>query len=117
MSARILHLTTEQAWAQAQRDGMYAADSLATDGFIHCSEPQQLIWVANMRFRHRQDLVLLQIDLSRLAAPVRYENLEGGEQLFPHIYGALNLDAVLRATPFPPNADGGFDHDQLGALY
>ena len=116
MSARILHITTGQAWAQAQRDGTYAADSLATEGFIHCSEAHQVIWVANMRFRHRQDLVLLQIDVSRLSAPVVYENLEGGQQLFPHVYGALNLDAVFRATPFPPNADGGFDDDQLGAV-
>ena len=117
MSARILHLTTGQAWAQAQRDGSYAADSLAAEGFIHCSEPHQVIWVANMRFRHRRDLVLLQIDVSRLAAPPRYENLEGGEQLFPHVYGPLNLDAVLRVTPFLPNADGGFDDVQLDALY
>ena len=79
MSARILHITTGQAWAQAQRDGTYAADSLATEGFIHCSEAHQVIWVANMRFRHRQDLVLLQIDVSRLSAPVVYENLEGGQ--------------------------------------
>jgi uncharacterized protein (DUF952 family) len=113
---RILHITTEQAWVQAQRDGAYTADSLATEGFIHCSEPHQVIWVANLRFRHRRDLVLLQIDVSRLAAPLRYENLEGGEQLFPHVYGPLNLDAVVLATPFPPDAEGGFDPDRLGAL-
>lgn len=114
---RILHMTSESAWANAQATGEYTADSLATEGFIHCSEPQQVIWVANMRFRDRPDLVLLDIDIARLTAPLTYENLEGGDQQFPHIYGPLTLDAVRRATPFPPNASGGFDHDQLGALY
>ena len=114
---RILHLATAAAWEAAQRAGAYAADSLATERFIHCSEPQQVIWVANMRFRTRQDLVLLEIAVARLDVPLVYENLEGGDELFPHVYGSLALTAVLRATPFPPNADGGFDHDRLGTLY
>jgi len=114
---RILHLTTAGAWADAQASGAVTADSLASEGFIHCSEPQQVIWVANMRFRGRTDLLLLDIEVARLVSPLTYENLEGGEQQFPHVYGPINLDAVRRAAPFPPNADGGFDHDQLGALY
>jgi uncharacterized protein (DUF952 family) len=114
---RILHVTTGIGWAQAIRAGIYAADSLATEGFIHCSEPQQATWVANDRFRGRQDLVLLQIAVEKLSAPVQYENLQGGTELFPHIYGPLDLDAVSRATPFAPRADGSFDYDQLAGLY
>jgi uncharacterized protein (DUF952 family) len=56
----------------------------------------------------RQDLVLLRIDESRFTAPVRRENLGGGERLFPHIYGAPNLDAVVHVAPFRPSADGRF---------
>ena len=109
----ILHLATASAWNEALRDGVYQADSLASEGYIHCSTPQQVIPVANRLFRNRHDLVLLQIDTAKLDAPVRFENLEGGDDLFPHIYGALPVSAVVRATPFPPKAAGGFDRDQI----
>jgi uncharacterized protein (DUF952 family) len=112
-----MHLTTASAWAEAQVRGSYAADSLATEGFIHCSDPHQVLWVANTRFHGRRDLMLLQADASRLAAPVRYENLEGGDALFPHVYGALDLDAIVAADPFPCRPNGMFDHDQLAAVY
>jgi len=114
---RILHLATDAAWATAVRDGAYTAPSLSSEGFIHCSEPQQVIWVANQRFHGRQDLILLQIDAPRLSVEGRYENLDGGHELFPHIYGPINFDAVLRASQFPPRHGGSFDHDQLAALY
>jgi len=104
----IFHITSAATWNTAQASGAYAADSLATEGFIHCSEASQYCWVANQRFRGRQDLVLLHIDETRLQAPLQRENLEGGERLFPHIYGALNLDAVVHVTPFMPAATGEF---------
>lgn len=104
----IFHITSAATWNTAQASGAYAADSLATEGFIHCSEANQYCWVANQRFRGRQDLVLLHIDETRLQAPLQRENLEGGERLFPHIYGALNLDAVVHVTPFMPAATGEF---------
>jgi uncharacterized protein (DUF952 family) len=105
----ILHIATDAAWQRATRAGVYEADSLGTEGFIHCSDPRQVLWVANTRFRERQDLVLLQIAVAKLDAPLRYENLEGGADLFPHIYGPLNMDAIEQATPLLPNTDGGFD--------
>ena len=114
---RILHLATDRAWAAAIRNGFYAAPSLATEGFIHCSDPHQVVWVANSRFAGRTDLVALQIDARQLSVEGRYENLEGGHEYFPHIYGPINLDAVTRVDPFPARVDGTFDHDQLAALY
>ncbi len=113
LAATLLHLTTPDAWETAQRDGSYTADSLRTEGFIHCSEPRQVLWVANTRFRGRTDLLLLWIDPARVTAMIRYENLEGGTDLFPHLYGALNVDAVIRVTPFRPSADGTFGPEQL----
>ena len=109
----ILHLTTASAWDEAVQDGVYKADSLASEGFIHCSTPQQVIPVANRLFRNRHDLVLLQIDTAHVDAAIRYENLEGGTELYPHIYGPLPVSAVVRATPFPPDADGAFSERQL----
>jgi uncharacterized protein (DUF952 family) len=106
----IFHITTAVVWEQAQRAGAYAADSLATEGFIHCSDPHQVVWVANTRFRGRSDLVVLHIREDELGAPVRRENLEGGEWLFPHVYGPIDVRAVASVTVLSPAHDGGFDH-------
>ena len=71
-----------------------------------------MAWVANQRFRGRQDLILLRIDPARLTAEVRYENLEGGTQLFPHVYGPIPVTAVVNVAPFLPSPDGTFTAPQ-----
>jgi uncharacterized protein (DUF952 family) len=60
-------------------------------------------------FKGRRDLVLLCVDSKKVHAEVRHENLEGGTDLFPHIYGALAVSAVVAVHPFPPLADGSFE--------
>lgn len=104
----ILHITKWLEWEKAKTIGCYEIESLRTQGFIHCSTPDQIIEVANILFRGQTDLVLLYIDTNKLASPVRYENLEGSKQLFPHIYGTLNLEAVIEARDFQPHCDGTF---------
>ncbi len=52
--------------------------------------------------------MLLVIDTDKVDAEIIYENLEGGDQLFPHIYGHLNCDAVVKVVDFEPDADGYF---------
>ena len=104
----IFHITSRAAWESALGAGIYETDSLATEGFIHCSTADQYIWVANQRVRGRTDLVLLHIDPARLRSQVRYENLEGGETLFPHVYGAIPIGAVLNVVPLLPQEDGSF---------
>ncbi len=96
---RLLHITSAAAWADAQAGGAYTAGSLASEGFIHCSDPHQVAWVANQRFRGRTDLIVLHIDPARLGAEIRYENLEGGSELFPHVYGPIPCAAVVDVTP------------------
>lgn len=78
------------------------------EAFIHCSTREQVIQVANARFQGQSGLVLLCIDTEKVAAEIVYENLEGGPQLFPHIYGELNTNAVVRAAEFEPDAVGYF---------
>ncbi len=104
----ILHITRKADWEQARAAGAYRGDTLASEGFIHCSTPGQVIQVANFLFSGQRDLALLVIDRDRVQAPIRDENLEGGESLFPHIYGPLNLDAVVEVLDFPSGADGRF---------
>lgn len=107
----ILHITQNQQWQEAKNLGSYRADSLDTEGFIHCSKSTQIVKVANRFFLNQKDLVLLFIDSDRVQAEIRYEEAEIGE-LFPHIYGELNVDAVYKAIDFEPGEDGFFDLPQ-----
>ena len=102
----IVHICERVAWEQAQRSGEYRPASLAAEGFIHASEPPQVLEVANRYYAGKQDLLLLWIDPQRVDPEIRYEPVDG--DLFPHIYGALNLEAVVEAYPFPPDTDGIF---------
>ena len=104
----IFHITTAAQWAQAQASGRYEADSLVGEGFIHCSTGGQVARVANAGFRGQPGLVVLHIDEDAVGVPVRYENLEGGEELFPHLYGPLPAAAVAQATPLLPGPSGEF---------
>lgn len=104
----IYHITSNEDWASAKKSGLYSFCALESEGFIHCSTKSQYLDIANSVFKGRTDLVLLEIDTNLLKPEVRYENLEGGNILFPHIYGALNLDAVVNALDLLPGADGVF---------
>ncbi len=104
----ILHITTQAAWETAVATGQYTADSLASEGFIHCSTPTQVVGTANALFRGQPGLVLLCINPAQMQAPVVYEDCYETGQAFPHIYGALNLAAVTAVLEFPPNPDGTF---------
>lgn len=104
--SRILHITTAERWDPRARH--YRGDTLESEGFIHCSTPEQLVEVANRLFRGRADLWLLHIDPARVTAEIRFENLEGGSEAYPHLYGPLDRAAVVLAEPFAPGPDGCF---------
>ncbi len=98
----LLHITTEDAWKAAAARGRYEAQSLIDEGFIHCSTVQQVTATANRFYAGREDLVLLSIDPDRLSAEVVFENTMGGEELFPHVYGPIELAAVVDAREWRP---------------
>ena len=104
----IFHITKRIEWEEAVRAGEYRAASLKEEGFIHCSTPEQVVRVANFLFAGQSGLVLLCIEVGKLDANVRYENCEGGQELFPHVYGSINLNAVLDVIDFNPDPDGRF---------
>jgi len=103
----IFHIATREAWDEAARAGLYRADTLETEGFIHCSSAVQVAEVANIRFRGREDLVLLWIDPERVRAEIKYEDASDGSGTFPHIYGLLDIDSVARVTDYR-EYDGSF---------
>lgn len=107
-AARILHICPRPEWAPALSAGEYRPHSLQTEGFIHCSTDAQVLGVANSLYVDADDLVLLVIDPRILVAPLVYEDCYELGQEFPHIYGALNVNAVVTVIPFPRDADGTF---------
>jgi uncharacterized protein (DUF952 family) len=111
----ILHLASNEAWLAAVERGSYHADSLSTEGFIHCSKLSQIVGVANTFYHGQQGLVLLVIDPSKLEAELKWEPPAEPEptharegELFPHLYGPLNLGAVLKVLAFESDKDGKF---------
>ena len=104
----ILHCTTRTAWTAALARGSYVAASLQTQGFIHFSTIDQVVEVADRLFRGQRDLVLLCVNTDRLVPEVRYENLEGGTTLYPHVYGPIDVNVVMNVVDFPPKEDGTF---------
>ncbi|HEU5117587.1 MAG TPA: DUF952 domain-containing protein [Isosphaeraceae bacterium] len=92
----ILHITTPEKWEQAVANGEYRVESLETEGFIHFSTLKQLPWVAESFYKDQKGLVVLRVDTERLTSPLKWENPPDSEDLFPHLYGPLNLDAVTK---------------------
>ncbi len=91
--ATVFHIAERAAWDPS--NGAYAPSDFARDGFVHCSRWEQLFRVAGTRFAGRDDLIVLEIDVSQLDAPVRYEDLADEGETFPHVYGPVPIDAVI----------------------
>jgi uncharacterized protein (DUF952 family) len=90
----IYHITTKQEWEQALAAGHYDSATLATEGFIHCSTERQVAGVLDRYFQGKTGLVKLTIEKARVARPLIFELATSLNEVFPHIHGSLNLDAV-----------------------
>jgi uncharacterized protein (DUF952 family) len=91
----IYHVTKRSDWEKAKTEGYYEAASLHTEGFIHNSTKSQVAGVLDRYYRNEKDLVLLHIDEATLTSPLKYELAASVNEMFPHIYGTINLDAVI----------------------
>jgi uncharacterized protein (DUF952 family) len=85
--------------------------TLEQQGFIHCSDAGQVAGVANFVFKGLDGLLLLEIDPDRVRARVQYDDVPGQRAPYPHIYGPLNIDAVVNVRPFDAGQDGVFRFD------
>ena len=94
----IYHITTREAWTKASETGSYVTASLKDEGFIHCSEMSQVEDVKARFYVGIQDLVLLTIDTEKLTSQLIFEWSPSVQDTFPHIYGPINLDAVVELT-------------------
>ncbi|HSV41633.1 MAG TPA: DUF952 domain-containing protein [Nocardioidaceae bacterium] len=102
---RIFHVALPADWEDAQRSGSYTMSTrgvtLEQEGFIHCSWEDQVDATRSAFYADVDELLLLTIDTDLLTSPWQVDEVPGGET-FPHIYGALNLEAVVSADPFHP---------------
>ena len=110
----ILHITSRAEWLEAQTRGEYIAPSLATEDFIHCSTEKQVLHVANAFYRGKNDLVLLALNEAKLKPELKWEPPAGSpapgisdSDLFPHIFGPINLTAVASVMDFVPDPVSG----------
>lgn len=103
----IYHLVPENVWDQARHSAAYVPEAFETDGFIHCTNGlDPLLIVGNTFYRgdSRSYMVLiLKTDL--IESEVRYDD---ADELFPHIYGPLNVDSVIGELNVARGADGSF---------
>jgi uncharacterized protein (DUF952 family) len=113
----IYHITSRSAWSAARQHGEYRAESLETEGFIHCSTNTQVLPVVEKFYMGQHNLLLLVIDPSLVSSDLKWEPPSGGtpppgvpaDELFPHVYGPINLDAVVKAVDLTSNPDGNYN--------
>ncbi len=94
--AAIFHIVGLKEWENATKVGSYRASSLDTEGFIHCSKRDQVAGVLERYYRNQSGLLILEIEEERVSSPLKLENTLGGKELFPHLYGPLNVSAVSK---------------------
>ena len=94
----IYHVVNISNWEKALELGYYEAPSLATEGFIHCSKKEQVEGVINRYYAGHTDLLILYIDEGKLEAVHIFELAPSVNEEFPHVYGRINLDAVVDVT-------------------
>jgi len=94
-SEYIYHITSKEEWEQAKANNEYLPKNYVQDGFIHCSIEKQIPGVLDRFYKNQTGLVKLKIEKEKVQRPVLFELAHDLDELFPHIYGALNLDSVV----------------------
>jgi len=107
MSQRLIyHMCKARDWEAARAGGRYpgSGDDVA-DGFMHFSTAGQIAQSAALHRAGVHDLLLISLNADDLGAALKWEPSRGG-QLFPHLYGELDITLALGARPLPVGEDG-----------
>ena len=91
----IYHITSSREWEKAKIAGSYTTPTLIDEGFIHASLDHQVEGVLKRYYAGQSGLVKLEIDPARLSSQLVHEWSPATQDTFPHIYGAINIDAVV----------------------
>jgi len=115
MSQIIYKIAPEALWREAEKRGRFTGAPIdIADGFIHFSTADQARETAAKHFAGQTGLLLVAIDGDRLGEALKYEVSRGGA-LFPHLYGALDMNTVLWVQPLPLGPDGAHQFPALEA--
>lgn len=104
----IYHISTEADWEKSKNKDVYEPGRFDLEGFIHCSTNSQIERIANSIFRSYSNVWLLFIDDKQEHSYIKYENLEGGKELFPHIYRKLPHSSIIKAELLTKSNDDLF---------
>lgn len=113
----VYHISRAEDWRRAQSGGLYKVGSLhrsyEQDGFIHLAYAPQVNVIADLIYSHTPELLLLTIDPLKLTSKIKDEQAEYPNELFPHLYGPLNINAVINVSPYSPLPNGKFPEVRL----
>jgi uncharacterized protein (DUF952 family) len=94
----IYHIATQTDWQNAIAQGFYTPEAFAAEGFIHACKAEQMEGVFDRYYKNKKGLIILHIDERFLKPPHTFVFVESSNDEFPHIFGPLNLEAVVEAT-------------------
>lgn len=92
----IYHVAGKPGESTTTLSEQYTASSLDEEGFIHCSTLEQLPGVVSRYYAGEEELRILVVDTNKLRPDLKYENTTGGSELFPHVYGPIDLTAIVK---------------------
>jgi uncharacterized protein (DUF952 family) len=102
----LFHIVEKSRWDDAVAEGRYAPESLAAEGFVHCSYAEQVEPVVNALYREAPDLVVVELDGALLDVPVVVEDTYGTGTWYPHVYGPIAVRAQIGEHALVRRADG-----------
>ncbi|MBI9087895.1 MAG: DUF952 domain-containing protein [Desulfobacterium sp.] len=108
-----IYTTTPGEWKEIQTRKAFHDARFPMEGFIHCSYPDQTLWVLNKHYQKEKTVILLVIDPGKLASPWTSEDLKNRGEEFPHVYGPINLSAVVASHDISREDDGVFHENHI----
>ncbi len=93
----IYHITSTLDWESQEGKPDFIPADYHKEGFIHCCTDAQLAGVRERYSKGKTGLVLLHVDETKLKAELRFE-ISTGQEKFPHVYGAINRDAIVEVV-------------------
>ena len=94
----IYHVVSKANWQKFENVAEYVAESLQSEGFIHCSTEAQTAGVLERYYANVPNLLLLHIEEQYLRSELKYEPSPDGSDLFPHVFGPINRDAIVEVV-------------------
>jgi uncharacterized protein (DUF952 family) len=106
----LFHIVDRDVWADARESGEYRPESLEREGFVHCSFPEQVVGVANARYREVENLCVVELASAQLDE-IRVEDSYGEGRVFPHVYGPLPTKAEVAVHELHRDTGGNWTFD------